>query len=157
MQDIERRQRAAVIAEARSWLRTPYHHAARLKGVGVDCAQILIGVFSAPSVALIPPIIVANYSPQWHLNRSTQRYLAIVEEHAKRELGADETPLPGDVVLWQFARCFSHGAIVIAWPRVIHAYVGRNVCEEDAEAAHYLARIGEGNKPRPRRAFSFWG
>lgn len=33
-------QRAAVAQEALAWLGTPYHHHARIKGVGVDCAQI---------------------------------------------------------------------------------------------------------------------
>jgi cell wall-associated NlpC family hydrolase len=29
--------REAVIAEARTWLGTPWHHQASLKGVGCDC------------------------------------------------------------------------------------------------------------------------
>lgn len=41
MTPLELQQRAAVIAEAESWLSTPYHHEARIKGHGVDCAQIL--------------------------------------------------------------------------------------------------------------------
>ena len=36
--------RADVVAEARTWIGTPWHHAARLKGVGVDCVGLLIGV-----------------------------------------------------------------------------------------------------------------
>ena len=36
--------RAAVVAEAIAWLGTPYHHRARIKGVGVDCAQLALGV-----------------------------------------------------------------------------------------------------------------
>ena len=38
-------QRAAVVAEARSWIGTPYHHAADVKGHGVDCAMLLIRVY----------------------------------------------------------------------------------------------------------------
>ncbi len=33
-----------VVRTARTWLGTPYHHQGRLKGVGVDCAGLLIGV-----------------------------------------------------------------------------------------------------------------
>ena len=33
-----------IVTEARTWVRTPYHHQARLKGVGVDCAGLVIGV-----------------------------------------------------------------------------------------------------------------
>ena len=42
----KRGQRAAVVAAARSWIGTPYHHAADVKGVGVDCAMLLVRVYS---------------------------------------------------------------------------------------------------------------
>ena len=34
-------QRNHLIDVARSWLNTPYHHAGRIKGVGVDCGTLL--------------------------------------------------------------------------------------------------------------------
>jgi NlpC/P60 family putative phage cell wall peptidase len=33
-----------VIAEARSWIDTPFHHQAMLKGVGADCVGLIRGV-----------------------------------------------------------------------------------------------------------------
>lgn len=42
-----------VVAEARAWLDTPYHHQARLRGVGVDCAGLVIGV--ARALGVVPP------------------------------------------------------------------------------------------------------
>jgi NlpC/P60 family putative phage cell wall peptidase len=33
-----------VIAEARSWVGTPYHHQAMLKGIGADCVGLIRGV-----------------------------------------------------------------------------------------------------------------
>jgi cell wall-associated NlpC family hydrolase len=33
-----------VIAEARTWIGTPYHHQQCVKGHGVDCAQLVAGV-----------------------------------------------------------------------------------------------------------------
>lgn len=36
--------RAAIVAAARAWLGTPFHHQARAKGVGCDCAGLIIGV-----------------------------------------------------------------------------------------------------------------
>ena len=35
---------AEIVQAARGWLDTPYHHQARLRGVGVDCLGLLIGV-----------------------------------------------------------------------------------------------------------------
>lgn len=36
--------RDRIVAEGRSWVRTPYQHQACVKGVGVDCINLLIGV-----------------------------------------------------------------------------------------------------------------
>lgn len=33
-----------IIEEARSWIGTPFHHQGRLKGVGVDCLGLVLGV-----------------------------------------------------------------------------------------------------------------
>lgn len=154
MQNREAEQRRAVVAEARSWIRTPYHHAARVKGVGVDCAQILVGVFS--SVGLIKPMKLPPYPPDWHLNRSAERYLGIILELAREHPGP---PAPGDVALFQFGRCFSHGGIVTEWPRMVHAWMpaGR-VIEVDVLADRALTHMGEATEtPRGRRFFSYWG
>jgi hypothetical protein len=41
-------------------------------------------------------------------------------------------PKPGDVAVFRYGRTYSHGAIVIAWPRLIHAYWQRGVVWGDA-------------------------
>jgi cell wall-associated NlpC family hydrolase len=38
---------SAIVAEARSWIGTPYQHQASLKGVGCDCLGLLRGVWRA--------------------------------------------------------------------------------------------------------------
>lgn len=113
--------REAVAAEAMSWLRTPYHHQARIKGVGVDCAQILIAVYS--EVGLIQPFQTGPYPPDWHLHRSVERYLGWVQKYAHP---VEEAGL-GDMIMFKFGRCFSHGSIVVGDGLVVHSYVGRGV------------------------------
>lgn len=44
---------AEIVAEARTWLGTPYRHQARLKGVGVDCDGLIIGV--ARDLGIVAP------------------------------------------------------------------------------------------------------
>ena len=39
--------RADLIAEARRWIGTPFHHQARLRGVGADCIGLLVGAAQA--------------------------------------------------------------------------------------------------------------
>lgn len=113
--DAELRRRD-VVDEAKSWLRTPYHHRAHLRGVGVDCAWLLIEVYSA--VGLIEWFDPGDYPMDWMMHRDEERYLHWVEKHGRRV----EAPQPGDIAVWQFGRTFSHGAIVVDWPTVIHAY-----------------------------------
>lgn len=109
--------RERVIAEAHSWLRTPYHHQGRIKGVGVDCATLLCEVYHAAGVT--PFIDPTPYEPDWHFHRSTERYLAWLQKFG-REVTA---PQPGDAAVWKFGRCFSHGAIVIGGSQIIHSYI----------------------------------
>ena len=51
-------------------------------------------------------------------------------------------PKPGDVALWRFGRCYSHGGIVIDWPqRVIHAFRPfGEVCETPSDASRLAGR-----------------
>lgn len=113
--------RAQVVAEARTWLNTPYHHQGGIKGAGVDCAFFLIRVFHA--VGLIPDIDPRPYPPDWHLHRDAERYLEWVKQYGRAVMD----PHPGDIALYQFGRCISHGAIVLDWPTVIHSYIGQGV------------------------------
>ena len=117
----------SIISEARSWLGTPFHHRAMVRGAGVDCAHFLIGVYSA--VGLAPKVETENYPPDWHFHKDEERFLGYLERYARRV----ETPAPGDVAMFKFGHCVSHGAIVVAWPTVIHAYFRQGVVIADAE------------------------
>ena len=149
----ETEQRAAVVAEALAWVGTAYHHAGRIKRSddgpgGIDCATLLACVFEA--AGMVKPIAIDHYPPDWHMHRSSERYLDQVIGYA---LEIEEAAaLPGDVVLYQWGRVFSHGAIIMppGWPDIIHAY--------SAAGAVILDRgdIGRHGYNRPRRFFSPW-
>ena len=98
--------RAAVVAAAREWIGTPYHHMADVKGVGCDCAMLLVRVFC--DLGLVEPFDPRPYTSDWHLHRGEERYLGFLLARAA-EVAA---PLPGDVILFKYGRCFSHGGIV---------------------------------------------
>lgn len=108
--------REDIIAEARTWVGTPYHHMGAVKGAGVDCAQLLNMIYS--EVGLIERVDYGEYSQDWMLHRSEEKYLRVIMNHAKKV----DHPLPGDVVLWKIGRCFSHAAVVVTWPEIIHSY-----------------------------------
>jgi cell wall-associated NlpC family hydrolase len=113
--------RAAVVAEALSWRGTPYHHHARVKGVGVDCAQLLIAAYAVAGVVL--PSDPGHYPPEWHLHRSEERFLAHLQQAGARLVQA---PAVGDVAVYRFGRCYSHGAVVVAPGLVVHAHMPRS-------------------------------
>lgn len=127
--------REDVVQAALAWLGTPYHHQGKIKGAGVDCAQLLVAVFH--EAGMLPDIDVGYYPHDWHMHRSDEKYLGWVEKYAHRV----DTPKPGDVALFKFGRCISHGAIVIEWPRVIHAYIRQGCVLADANDGELDGRL----------------
>lgn len=141
-------ERAAVVAAARSWIGTPYHNCADVKGVGVDCGMLLVRVFV--DTGLCASFDPRPYPRDWHMHRSEERYLGFVFERT-REV---EKPLPGDVVVFKWGRCYSHGGIVTAVKplRVVHAYFpARKVLEDEIRRDAALS-----DPKRERRYFSYW-
>lgn len=122
-------RRALVVKEAETWLKTPFHHEARVKGHGVDCGQLLIAVYGA--FGYIPlDYSLAHYSPDFAQHRDREWYLEIVKEFAHQVT----EPGVGDIVLFKWGRLFSHGGIVTDWPKIIHAWaITKCVIRFDAE------------------------
>ena len=139
----EQEQRNRVIEEARKWLGTPYHHMACIPGVGVDCAMILVDVYHKAGV--IPEIDPRPYPSDWHLHRETERYLGWLEQYGTQT----DNPKPGDVAVWRFGRCFSHGAIIVGDNQIIHSYLKQGVT---------LANMDEGRLGKlPVLFYTLWG
>ena len=118
---------AAVLAEARSWIGTPYRHGASLKGVGCDCLGLVRGVWRA---AIAPePEAPPPYRPDWAEAGGKDALM----EAAGRWL----TPVslanaaPGDVLLfrWRSDTPAKHAAIVSSDSTMVHAHDGAAVAE----------------------------
>lgn len=126
--------RAAVVAAAREWIGTPYHVGADVKGVGCDCAMILVRVFV--DLGLVAPFDPRPYSNDWHLHRSEEVYLRLLLERAHEVA----SPEPGDVVLFRYGRCFSHGGLVTKREpfTMIHAFASAGIVLEE-ELIHNIA------------------
>ncbi len=74
-------QRAAVVAAARAWIGTPYHHMADIKGVGVDCAMLLVRVYC--DLGLVERFDPRPYTQDWMLHRNEERYLGFLLTRAR--------------------------------------------------------------------------
>ncbi len=119
----EAQGRAAVVAEARTWLRTPWAHRQKVKGVGVDCAQFPLAVYQA--CGLVEAFDTGDYPRDWHIHRDQERFAPIVERFAREITHAEVKP--GDLVLCKIGRVFSHGVIVLDWPLGVHAAVNERM------------------------------
>lgn len=129
-----------LIASARSWVGTPYHHRARVKGGGVDCAQVIIAAFVG--AGLVEDFQTGFYTSDWHLHRGEERYLAFVEAYLRRIDDVEQcidARLANDrayaapsasVIVFRVGRTFSHAGIVTQWPFFIHAYQPSGIVEE---------------------------
>jgi NlpC/P60 family putative phage cell wall peptidase len=102
----EAEQRAAVVAEARKWMLTPYRHCADLRGVGVDCGMLIVRVFV--DLGLTPPFDPRPYAPDWMIHRDDEKYLDFFQ-HRCAPTGE---PRPGDIALLRYGRSYSHAGIV---------------------------------------------
>ncbi|MDO5058590.1 MAG: NlpC/P60 family protein [Neisseria sp.] len=126
--------REQIVAEAESWLGTPYHHAAEVKGAGTDCGMLLVAVYRTCGV--IPAIDPRPYPQDWHLHRSEERYLGWVRRFGRET----DSPQAGDVAVYRFGRTFSHGGILTGTGELIHAYVGRGVVRDELDTAELAGR-----------------
>lgn len=138
------KQRMAVVNEAMTWLTTPYHHRASIKRAGVDCAMILVEVYFNAGVVKKKPVI-EDYPPDFMLHRDDERYIGWLKKYGK------ETTVPraGDVIVWQYGRCFSHGAIVVDYPTIIHAYKKAGMVTLDSA-------LSDDFEGREFKIFTFW-
>jgi hypothetical protein len=101
----------------------------KLKGVGVDCGQFIIAVFENIGYLQKGEIQPGYYPPDWHLHKDEERYLGWVKNRSRKV----EEAQPGDIALFKFGRCVSHGGIVLAWPQIIHAYLDYGVIISSVE------------------------
>jgi NlpC/P60 family putative phage cell wall peptidase len=138
--------RAAIVAEAMSWIGTPYRHQASLKGIGCDCLGLIRGVWRAFYGAEPEPL--SAYTADWA--EATGR--ETLAEAGARHLVAEnlDGALRGDVVLfrWQDGLPAKHAAILISSERFIHAHQG---------AAVASAAFGSWWRRRAAYAFRFPG
>lgn len=108
--------RADIVALARGWLGTPYHHQASLKGVGCDCLGLIRGVYAeacGQSAETPPP-----YSRDWAEACARETMIEAAGRHLTPvDPGAAE---PGDVLIFRLrpGAMAKHCAIISCAPGI---------------------------------------
>lgn len=117
----------AIVAMARSWLGTPYHHQASVRGVGCDCLGLVRGVWR--EVFGGEPNIAMHYSRDWAEASGIESMLDGASRHMTAISQAEVSP--GDVVVFRLRAhtVAKHAAIIASETTMIHAMEGGPVSE----------------------------
>lgn len=128
-------QRAQIWQTALTWLGTPFHDLACLKGPrgGVDCGQFIVGV--AKELGVLPftwkcPV----YSPERQLHQREDMMSPILAS-------CGCTPVPwearqaGDVVTFCIGLTISHAAFLLPGNELVHAVVDKGVVRQPLQGS----------------------
>jgi len=119
--------RTTVVALARTWLGTPYHHQASLKGAGTDCIGLVRGIWRelyGPEPQPLPA-----YTRDWAEAHGRETLLEAARCHLVEIQPAEAQP--GDILIFRWGRTApaKHCAVLSTPTAMIHALEGAPVSE----------------------------
>ena len=114
-----------VLAEAESWIGTPYRHGASMRGVSCDCLGLVRGIWRA--LYGNEPEHPGAYAPDWAEATSDDPLMEAAQRHMRSRSSGN--PQPGDLLLfrWRADVAAKHLGIMTRENRFIHAYEGHHV------------------------------
>jgi NlpC/P60 family putative phage cell wall peptidase len=120
----------AVVAAARRWIGTPYHHQASTLGAGADCLGLLRGVWR--EVFGSEPEAPPPYTPDWSEPQRDEALWSAARRHLREKRISQA--VSGDVLLFRMREgsVAKHlGIVADAGPAVtfVHAFHGHGVVE----------------------------
>lgn len=145
--------RARLIAEARTWIGTPYRQLGDTKGIAVDCSMLLVRCVI--DTGLVEPFDPRPYPPAWFVHQNDERYidwLGVVGVEVDRD-----ALKPGDFVAFRMGRAFAHSGIVTENNHLVHAFADERRVSESPLSHPALCWMGQASRlPRPRRGYDFF-
>lgn len=126
-----------LIHEAKSWVRTPYHPRASVKGVGVDCVNFVRQTYQ--SVDLVGDFQMPDYSMDggYHLDHEiVEPYIIAAGFHV-----VENGNRPGDLLAFKIGKIVYHLGIQINEHIFIHAIRTYGVIESRLQDSTYLKRL----------------
>jgi NlpC/P60 family putative phage cell wall peptidase len=127
-----------VVATARKWLGTPYHHQSAVRGAGCDCLGLVRGVYAelygvTPEEPPAYTMTWGEYGKEELMLEAARRHLMEVSvSEDGHTLALDEQRwLTGDVLLFRarIGAVAKHCCIVSGEDTMIHSYSGIGVAE----------------------------
>jgi NlpC/P60 family putative phage cell wall peptidase len=104
-----------IVARARGWLGTPYHHQASVKGVGCDCLGLIRGLWRE-MYGPVPEAMPA-YTRDWGNATGSETLIAAACRHLIK-LGDVRDAVPGDVLVFRMrdGGVAKHAGLISALP-----------------------------------------
>lgn len=142
--------RDMIVAEAREWIGTKFHHQGRVKGVGCDCIGMVLGALHNAGARSRKRDDAGNPIPFTTFDRrdyapdpNSERLKHTLDEHLR------EIPLSairqGDVLLFKVIHLPQHVGIVADHPQgglsLIHAYSPARQVVEEVLNDSWLTRV----------------
>ncbi len=119
--------RTHIVSLARTWLGTPYHHQASVRGVGCDCIGLVRGIWRelyGRDAEALPA-----YTRDWAEGSGRETLIEAARRHLIEVRPSDAHP--GDVLIfrWRRGTLAKHCAILSTPAAMIHALEGAPVSE----------------------------
>lgn len=135
--------RVLLVAEAETWLNTPYVPKARVKGVGTDCGGLIYEVYS-PWFGPFAPF-PTDYSADWSLHGvNSERYLEFIAPFVVA-VGA---PRKGGITLFHYGLRYAHAAIYNGEGKYIHAWGRLRAGSVSKTSARVMNSFAKDHPPR---------
>jgi NlpC/P60 family putative phage cell wall peptidase len=118
---------ARIVAAARDWLGTPYHHGASVKGVGCDCLGLVRGIWRETCGP--EPEHAGPYTASWYETSVSEKLLRAADRHFIQV--GDLSAAPGQILIFRLrsGMAAKHMAIMSTLESMIHAQEGAPVSE----------------------------
>lgn len=104
-----------IVAEALSWVGTPFHHQGRKKGVGVDCVGFLLEIFR--------PFGIVDFDMDGYARAPDQTLLVETLDQKAIKLDVIDISIiqPVDILLFRIGRREQHVALATDNQNIVHA------------------------------------
>lgn len=133
--------RAQIVAEARTWIGTPYQHQASLKGVGCDCIGLIIGVARVLGIPEAKAYDSDLRYKGYGRPPNPKMLIAACDEYLDRV--PVPNALPGDIALGRIEKEPQHFGILssIDPPYIIHSYTQVGKVTENRADENWQAKV----------------
>ena len=133
---------------ARSWLGTPFHSHAAIRGVGVDCVHLLAEIYRESG--LLAGYELPRYTMGGGDHADTSLVISWLEAHPLRRIDLTTDALAArDLVTFRLGRVAHHVGLMLGEKTFLHAIRDCGVLESRIDEKIYARRLLQAYRPVP--------